>query len=612
VRAHLEVTMSTCAVTAQGDHESERTERRIAVDQAMTSWLRSAHSHRQRLFRGRQFKAPVLRSMPQRGEPQRVRMTAIPWVLLGIGYVFTRLINVTRVPLFMDEGVYLYAAQSILGGALLRGFGEGKILEGWLIAVPLGLGVEPVLAARLLYVLVGLIGLAATCLLADWLFDRRVALVAGILYTVVPYLLFFERLATPDALLASLGMLAALLSLRMLNGDWRPAAALGIALVLAALAKSPVGLYFLLAPALALTLMPAARSRRQLAQIMGFSYLPSVIVVTGAIVVVAYRWRLGLQPFGFGVQEILAKTPGGYPAEGLLVQNVQLLASWLVTYLTLPLALLLAVTWVAALVSRTPGRRFLALLAGLWLVIFVVASGWWVPRYALPALPAAIVIVAWGIVAGLDRCASSWLEARWPGRRAKAGLRCLNAAVVLGVMCLVAPLDLAIIFHPESASLAKVDRSQYVEGAASGYGFPEAAAYLEQKLAEDGAAQVVSVHVSDYARLRAYAAPSLHPRTHQVQIVDGRNEDEAGQIKALESWLQGASTTYVLTGSGAQWTLEWQRAFPNAELVASFSKPGGTDAVEIRRIPRCCVAEARRDAVWAIVAFAFAGLCSAG
>jgi len=501
------------------------------------------------------------------------------WLLLGLAYLATRCINLTRLPLFVDEGVYLWWAENILKGDFLRGMGEGRPLEGWLIALPLSLHLGPALASRLVHVLSGMMGLMTTCCVANRLLDRRVALLAGVLYVSLPYLLFFERLATPDALLATLGILSVLLAVEMLRGDWRLAVVTGITLVLAVLAKSPVGLYFTIVPVLVLIFVPAARARRQ-AACLAVSYLLPLFFLIGASAVVFYRWRLGLQPVGFGLHLLLRQTAAGVSLAENLGHNGRLLLSWLNVYLTWPLAGLLAISWLGGLLGREPGLRLLAVIAGLWLAIFVAASEFWVPRYILPAVPPAIIILAWGIVRALNGFAT-WLRTRIPLSVSHS----LYGAALLGLLLLVVPLDLAIVFYPEDASLPEVDRSQYVEGYGAGYGFPEASVFLEQELLRAGtSAQVVLVHVSDYARLKAYVTPSLHPRLRQVHIVDRQNRDTDGQILMLLSWLSQADVTYVLVGSSKQWSPAWQQAFPQATVVRSFPKPGGREAVEIRRI----------------------------
>jgi hypothetical protein len=508
------------------------------------------------------------------------RETQAGSLLLG-GYFLSRLINLTLLPLFVDEGVYLWWGISVLQGNLQRGFGEGKPLVGWAIALAIALGADYAAAPRLAQALLCSLTLIGILLLTAHYLSKRAALVAALLWIVLPYPLFFERLSTPDAVMAAFGTLVIYLSVRMTTDKrWYIPLAAGIGMIAAVLAKSPVGLFFAIAPLAAVLLLQPARAWRGQARPLAICYALFGVFFALAALMVIRRIRLGLNPPGFGLHEIFAKTSLGLSNDdfiGIVGRNLGLLVSWLGLYLTWPLAAALLASWLAAW-FKSPLLRLLALLSGLYVLIFVLTSDIITPRYFFPALPLLVILLAWGLTGALD-AAAGWLRGRLPRWRPVALSGLLVGLTALVVLALVAPSSLPLLFHPQAAP-AEI-RAGCVEEVTSGYGFQEAATYLDQAIAASGeTAQVVTLHVSDHARLLAYAPPTLRPMLRQVHIVDGVNRSPAEQPAILQSWLPDAVNTYVLAGF-QPWDAAFSQAFPQAALVRSFPRPGGETAVKV-------------------------------
>ena len=518
------------------------------------------------------------------------------WALLLGVYLLSRLINLSILPLFIDEGVYLWWGDRILHGDLLRGLGEGKPLVGWLIALALALGSDPVVAPRLVHVILGGVTLLSMGLLANRFFSLQVALIAVVLWIFLPYALFFERLATPDVALAATGMFTVYLSARLAAEDvsflgrrrWWLAWATGMDLVATMLTKMPVGIFFVIAPFAAVAILqPPHTWRRKLLQLVVCYALPGAFLSLATIVVVA-RWWLGLRPLGFGLQELLMKGALGVAGASTLdivTRNIPLLISWFGTYFTWPLTGALLVAWLTAWVGQPRILRLLALLGGLYLTLFVFASEVFFPRYVFPALPPLVVVLAGTLARGLEWLVARIHDSRYsvlPWRNQVTTSRALYGLIAAFVLALTIPFHVTILFQPDAAVLPEADRHQYVEGMGSGYGLREAAAFLDQNIpASNEMAQVVTLHVGDHERLEAYASPALRPALRQVHIVDGRSRNVAEQIDILRSWLSQAVNTYVVVGHRGTWSTVWREAFPQARLIRSFSKPGGKDAVEI-------------------------------
>jgi hypothetical protein len=293
----------------------------------------------------------------------------------------------------------------------------------------------------------------------------------------------------------------------------------------------------------------------------------------------AYRWLNGSQPIGFGLDEILLKTGSSAPVLG---HNLGRLWAWGEAYLSWPITLLLVGSVAAAWFSRQPLLKLLAGLVLVWVAAFAPVATFWVPRYLLPVLPAAVLLVAWGATQVLDRLAAL-AAGHWPGAAALTGPVVYGAAL-LALAAGLAARDRALVLRPVAAYLPAEDQEQYVAGSGAGYGLAEAASKLEARLRAEPEAGVLCLRVEDEARLLYYLAPRLHGRVAQVQVVEGVNQNTSQQIERVRAAAQAGGPLYVVTAAAGVWAEPWQSAFPQAALVGRFDKPGRQEAVELRLI----------------------------
>ncbi len=169
-------------------------------------------------------------------EPEKSR-TSRGWVvgalmLLCLGL---RLPGLMALPIFGDESIYLRWAQLIRGEGL-AGNAVGHHwwvsltdpkppLHFWLIALVYHWASDPLLAARLISVFAGVLCVPLTVWIAQELgffadsrgsavSPRTIGLMAAILMSICPFLAFYQRLATQDALFTTESMAIIWLSLR--------------------------------------------------------------------------------------------------------------------------------------------------------------------------------------------------------------------------------------------------------------------------------------------------------------------------------------------------------------------------------------------------------------
>jgi len=186
--------------------------------------------------------------------------------VIGI-YFFSRLQNLTAIPVFGDEAIYIRWSQIIKNVDTLRflPLTDGKQpLFMWLTSINLRFITNPLIAGRLISVLAGfkiMVGIfLTTCILMSFSKNEKNPLkfifssikdnfypgiFTSFIYIFLPFSFFFDRLALPDNTLSLFGIWSLFLSL--LLAKFRRldlALLLGMVLGLAWLTKSPA-IYFI-------------------------------------------------------------------------------------------------------------------------------------------------------------------------------------------------------------------------------------------------------------------------------------------------------------------------------------------------------------------------------
>ncbi|CAI2716901.1 ArnT family glycosyltransferase [Nitrospina watsonii] len=403
-------------------------------------------------------------------------------------YAVTRLHDLTRLPMFSDEAIYIHWAQIILSDPdqLLIPLTDGKQpLFMWLNVVTLALFEDPLVAGRMVSVLAGWASMWGVYLIGRDLFRRRVGAVAALLYALIPYTLFFDRLALTDSLLTAFGVWSLRWALHIALETREPVTAFRVLGVLWGLALWTKASALLLLPVPVLIFLFWQVHKR-----------PGFWMQLGVAVAIPLLMNLFIHYLGPAV-----RVPGrlpflhhlGYfiPVEDLVrfpvmiwLRNLWVTHEFFATYMTAPLAVLFVVGLVPLI--RHKDRRELALWSAFFfpaLGIVLVAQGFF-SRYFLPMIPAVLLIVA----VTADRLAVSIpkrLQARASGSPAlQTGVL---AVLVLSLSAAAAVWDAKLLRDPKTAPLHELDRLLYVEGMNSGYGVKEAAQYLKAEAAKNKA-----------------------------------------------------------------------------------------------------------------------------
>lgn len=127
---------------------------------------------------------------------------AVIIILISL-YFFSRIVNLTKLPIFCDEGIYIRWAKVAWHDASWRfiSLTDGKQpLQTWVTIPFLKLFPNDMLmAGRLFAVIGGFISFVGIFSLLFYLFGKNIAFIGSLFYIFTPYFLFYERMALVDS-----------------------------------------------------------------------------------------------------------------------------------------------------------------------------------------------------------------------------------------------------------------------------------------------------------------------------------------------------------------------------------------------------------------------------
>ena len=197
---------------------------------------------------------------------QKYRFEILIFLAISLVYFLVRLPNLTLQPIFADEAIYIRWAQIMRAEPTLRfvSVTDGKTpLFMWILIPFFKIFSDPLLAGRFLSVLSGFFTMLGVFFLSRRIFGLKVVFWSTLIYAVVPYTVFFDRMALVDSMLASFSIWALYFSLWLIKSQRLDLAmVLGYLLGGAWLTKTPAMLNFISLPItiLAFNLKPAKKS----------------------------------------------------------------------------------------------------------------------------------------------------------------------------------------------------------------------------------------------------------------------------------------------------------------------------------------------------------------
>ena len=165
-------------------------------------------------------------------------------------FFLTRLTKLTDLPIFTDEAIYIHWAKLAWKDASWRfvSLTDGRQpLQTWATIPFLKLfEADPLLAGRLFGVFSGLFALIGLFFLSYYLFGKKAAFIASLIYILNPYYLFYDRMALADSVVNGFFVWFIFFCLVLIKHQRLDLALIfGMLAGLGTLAKSTVRLFFL-------------------------------------------------------------------------------------------------------------------------------------------------------------------------------------------------------------------------------------------------------------------------------------------------------------------------------------------------------------------------------
>lgn len=394
-------------------------------------------------------------------------------IVLFIGLItlffLTRIINLDKLPIFTDEGIYIHWAKVAWKDASWRfvSLTDGRQpLQTWGTIPFLKLFPNNALfAGRLFSVSTGFISLIGIFTLLKYLFNKKAAFIGSLLYIITPYFLFYDRMALVDSAVNA-GFIWILFFSILLVKTRRLDVALIFGLItgMALLAKSSVRLFIglsLFAPILVFQ----KNIKKFISNTINYALLFLIVIFFSIVLYNIQR----LSPFFHFVSQknltfIMSfdefiKTP--FLVFFNNIKSIPLYVSWELGWFIVIFALLGMI-----MLYKKDIKLFLYLL--LWILLPYIAIAFFskvlFPRYLI-FLGTLMLIFA------------SYFFSLLKNKR--IFLITLAFLITTNIY-----FSFPIIFNPVLMNLPPIDRGQYIEGRASGWAMKEIVAYAREQSKE--------------------------------------------------------------------------------------------------------------------------------
>jgi 4-amino-4-deoxy-L-arabinose transferase-like glycosyltransferase len=399
----------------------------------------------------------------------------LPYIIgavIILAFFSLRFINLTKLPVFADEAIYIRWSQVMRAEQTLRflPLSDGKQpLFMWVVIPFFKLFQDPLIAGRMVSVLSGLGTMVGISVLSYLLFkNKKVTLLAAFFYAISPFAFFFDRLSLADSMLSMFGVWTFILSYLALRFKrWDLAMLAGFCLGGAWLTKSPALFFALMIPSLWLFV----------------DWDKSVKKNFSIFIKISALWLVTIF-IGYGFYNILRLGPNFHLIASRNMDYVYPLNHIFVSFFDpLKTFLIASVRWIIAmgpwpiLIAAVLGfllnykkHRSAVLVLLVWFLfpVFVQSefAKTFTARYIFFSIPYLIIISSSVIIGKFGK---------W-GKVAIYGL--------LSVFVIVSGIfDYYLLTDPAKAKLPRSERSGYLEEWTAGQGIKETADFLVQEQA---------------------------------------------------------------------------------------------------------------------------------
>lgn len=370
-----------------------------------------------------------------------------------------RTVALSSFPFFTDEAIYTYWAQAI-GEGTLRPFipiHDGKtVLYVWSIIPLLKLGLSPFIAGRVVSVIAATMSMIILALIGKRTIGKY-AWIPVLLYSLNPYLVFFDRMAIMDPMMTLFALVSIYGALRLIQTprfQWAALAGLFLALSFATKPTTQ-----LVAPWYMLFAIYLVWKHR----LRGIFYSLTLLLPV-AVSYLLVITSSGGEAYQYKSAEFVYPL---FTASGILWNNILKTLPDLTTSLTsfvTPITFAFFVMGTIASAARHKWTIFLLSLCVTGTYLLLALYGRIVfSRHIYFLLPLALISVSYALIVMYE----------W---RKLAGYLCGALLIIT-----YAVFSYRLIASPTTYSFSPTDKDHYVTGTASGYGLQETIDFLKKQ-----------------------------------------------------------------------------------------------------------------------------------
>lgn len=390
-------------------------------------------------------------------------------LIIIAAYFILRLPNLTLQPIFADEAIYIRWAQVMRSEPTLRflPLSDGKTpLFMWSIIPLFKIFEDPLFAGRFLSTVSGFFTLLGVFAIGWKVFNLRVGFWAAFLYAIVPYTVFFDRMALVDSMLSAFTVWAlffAILLAQKVRLDL--AMILGFILGGAWITKTSAVVNLLILPASILAFKKVKGDKYPLLKLFIFWLVAIFIALAmyNALRLGPNFHLLSLRnaDYVFSPLELVDRPLDPF------IPHFRDIADWFPKLFTWPV-LIFGMVGVISLIRE---KNKLGLVVLLWALVPLLLNmaflRTFTARYLLPSIPLFLVLAGYG----MEKVSQVVEIPRIP-----QGLK----LVILVILLILLPLkfNYQLLTNPPPKSLPEAERKGYFEMWTAGYGLKEIAQYL--------------------------------------------------------------------------------------------------------------------------------------
>ncbi|PIZ24647.1 hypothetical protein COY48_01810 [Candidatus Collierbacteria bacterium CG_4_10_14_0_8_um_filter_43_86] len=377
-------------------------------------------------------------------------------------FLFFRLYRLGQTPVFVDEAIYIRWSQVMRAEPTLRflPLSDGKQpLFMWSTMPFLKLVSDPLIAGRLVSFFAGFGSLVGIGTLALLLFsDPFIALFSSLIYAIIPFTIFFDRMALTDSLLAMFGVWSLVFAVKFANTLHNEYAMyLGFAIGGGLLTKSPAMIFYFWTLLAILFTLDQKKITMDLVKKLLWGLFLSLFISQAMYAIL--RLGVGFQMIGtrnqdyvFSIKEILSHPTTPF------IGNIETTLNWLFLLFSPTVLLLGVLGYLNSKVRRQYVLLIIVSLAPLLYQAFVAKV--YTSRYILYAVLPLIPLAGLGL---------HWLFSH-KGLLIKSSITLFLSLPFL--------ISLVYLFNPALAPMSFDMRNGYFEEWTAGYGQKEVARYL--------------------------------------------------------------------------------------------------------------------------------------